>query len=67
MDFSLAPAASEKGQRLEKTKPISDGYRDPSGLLKSLEKFEVFDESDKRAVGHVELQNTRFVVMSLAT
>lgn len=67
IDFSAHAVASEESQRLEKPNPIINRHYDLSGLLKLLEKFEVCRESDKRAVGHVNLQNTRFVIMSLAT
>ena len=65
---SPAPAAaSEESQRLEKPNPIINRHYDLSGLLKLLEKFEVCCESDKRAVGHVNLQLPALFVMSLAT
>jgi len=53
----VAAVALEKSQRFEKIKPVGDRYRDLSGLFKLLEKFEVFDESDKRAAGHDEEDN----------
>jgi hypothetical protein len=50
MDFHRLNVAADISQRFEEPKPVTNVYRDLSGLLKLLEKFDVCCESDKRAV-----------------